>query len=380
MLEIDVNLKIGGFELLAQLMIKKNQPFGLIGPSGSGKSMLLKSVAGLTRIKSGYVRLESNVLVDTSTSVDLAPEARGVGFLFQHHALFPHMTVEDNIRFPIYRLPKERQLEITELMLKKIKLQGYNKRKPHELSGGEKQRIALARALAAKPKIILLDEPFSALDELTKRNVEESFVEILKDSDSHMIYVTHNINEVYRICPAAAILDKGKIVQNGPVEKLRNYPNNIAAAKIIGDINLIPGRLSLDKSLSGYAEIMTGLSPRPLVIPYARQLQKDSEAIVMGFRYDSIGISSNKSTETPKTLSFECKITDICPERFGCHVKLQPISATAPETAMLSVLTTMELPRLNSLAAKTVFATIQTNKICIFNTEGDLVNIELTDN
>ena len=192
------------------LSLEKGEIFALLGDSGSGKSSVLRFIAGLDEAKKGQVILDGNQL-SIAGQHDVSPESRGVGMVFQDYSLFPHMSVEKNIAFGIQNLPKlEQQQCITEL-LKMIDLVGIEKKYPHQLSGGEQQRVALARALAPSPKLLLLDEPFSSLDKNHRDQLVAQVRHILKQTNTTSILVTHNIDEANTLSDKVGKIDNKRL-------------------------------------------------------------------------------------------------------------------------------------------------------------------------
>lgn len=181
----------------------------LLGASGSGKSTLLRSIAGFEKPKTGQITIANSVVFDQHTW--LSASERNVGFLFQSLALFPHMTVEENILFGISGLPKNEQRQRLEELLTLTNLQGYNLKKPEFLSGGEKQRVALARSLAPKPSLLLMDEPFSSLDPDLRQNVRSEVKSILKLQNITALVVTHDHQEAYELADQLGIIENSKL-------------------------------------------------------------------------------------------------------------------------------------------------------------------------
>jgi iron(III) transport system ATP-binding protein len=184
----------------------KGEIVGVLGSSGSGKSTLLRLIAGLEMPTSGNITIAGTTVVNEKLFTQ--PENRGVGMVFQDYALFPHMTVKDNVLFGLSRLSrKERQTRLTE-MLELVQLKDFENRYPHELSGGQQQRVALARALAPKPNVLLMDEPFSNLDSDLKECIREDLRRILKTADMTCIMVSHDQKDVESICDRSIVFGK----------------------------------------------------------------------------------------------------------------------------------------------------------------------------
>ena len=184
--------------------MEKGEIVGILGQSGSGKSTILRLIAGLELPMKGIIKIASKIVV--SESVFIHPEERGVGMVFQDYALFPHMSVKDNILFGLSRMPRNERMQRLNEMLELVQMEKFEKRFPHELSGGQQQRIALARALAPKPNVLLMDEPFSNLDADLKESIREELGVILKKANITCIIVTHDRNDVEAICDYSIVL------------------------------------------------------------------------------------------------------------------------------------------------------------------------------
>lgn len=210
---------------------------GLLGASGCGKSMTLKCIAGVETPDEGEIILNNRVLFHSKKKINLLPQARKVGLLFQSYALFPNMTLWENILIGVPKNSPNRK-EIVSKKIKDFSLIGLEDNYPHQLSGGQQQRVALARMLVNEPEIILLDEPFSALDEHLKWQMEEELISVLNKHKGSTLYVSHNKDEVYRICHKVAILNDGKIKEIDEKEELFLNPKTLNAAQLTGYKNI----------------------------------------------------------------------------------------------------------------------------------------------
>jgi len=209
-----------------------DHPLGLLGSSGAGKSMILRCLAGIETPTKGQIILNGKVLFDSEKKINIPIYQRRIGFLFQNYALFPHMTVMENIAFG---LPKSvNAKEEVEKQLITMHLQGFGDRYPHQLSGGQQQRVALARALASKPEALLLDEPFSALDTHLRSQLEQQVTEILDDYSGVTLFVTHNMEEAYRLCPNLLVLEHGKAAHHGSKYDIFQHPASVNVAQLTG--------------------------------------------------------------------------------------------------------------------------------------------------
>jgi molybdate transport system permease protein len=230
-LVLDIQKRLDNFYLQVAFNTD-NQPLGLLGSSGAGKSMILRCLAGIETPNKGRIILNGRVLFDSEKNINIPIHQRQIGFLFQNYALFPHMTVAQNITFglPKYLNAKEE----VEKQLIAMQLQGFGDRYPHQLSGGQQQRVALARALASKPEALLLDEPFSALDTHLRSQLEQQVAEILDDYSGVTLFVTHNMEEAYRLCPNLLVLEQGKAAHYGSKYEIFQHPASVNVAQITG--------------------------------------------------------------------------------------------------------------------------------------------------
>ena len=204
---VDIEKDFGSFYLKANIKQEKGV-LGFLGESGCGKSMTLKCIAGIVKPDRGRIVLNGRVLFDSEKKINLPPQERKVGYLFQNYALFPHMTIKENIEIGLSNLSKDEKDKVVKEHLTKMKLEGFENRYPHQLSGGQQQRIAFARALACNPEILLLDEPFSALDYQTRLMVNDDVYKIIKNENKTAILVTHDISEAIAMSDRIAVLSK----------------------------------------------------------------------------------------------------------------------------------------------------------------------------
>ncbi|MBU3159904.1 sulfate/molybdate ABC transporter ATP-binding protein [Clostridium frigoris] len=241
-LEIDIIKKLQGFELKVKFNIDNNI-LGLLGASGSGKSMTLRCIAGIDNPDSGKIVLNGRVLFDSENKINMPIRERKVGFLFQNYALFPNMTVEQNIAFGLIKsIPKVEKANKVKKKIIDLQLIGMEKRYPYQLSGGQQQRVALARALVVDPEVLLLDEPFSALDEHLRNNMIIRLKEDLKEFNGTSIFVTHNMEEAYQLCNNIIIIAGGSIDAIGHKDVIFNNPPTLYSAKLTGCKNISKAR------------------------------------------------------------------------------------------------------------------------------------------
>ena len=239
-LEVEIEKRFAGFTLRAQFTAQDTAT-AILGASGCGKSMTLRCIAGIIKPDKGRIVLDGVPLFDSEKKIDLPPQKRGVGLLFQNYALFPNMTVEQNILCGLHAEPDraKRQAACAE-MIRALRLEGLEKRLPAALSGGQQQRVALARILAAKPKILMLDEPFSALDSYLREQVEGEVGALLAAFQGPALLVTHNRDEAYRLCREMIVMDGGRVLRAGETKAVFADPRSCTAARLTGCKNILP--------------------------------------------------------------------------------------------------------------------------------------------
>ena len=231
---VDIQKQLSGF-MLDVTFSANNKPVGLLGGSGAGKSMILRCIAGLETPTRGCIVLNGRVLFDAKQKIDLPSRDRNVGYLFQNYALFPHLTVAENIAFGLPKgLSSNEIQQQVQAHLLAVQLPGYEKRYPGELSGGQQQRVALARALASKPDALLLDEAFSALDTHLRHQIETLVLTTLENYPGVTLLVTHNLEEAYRICQHLLVVDDGIILTHGLKQDIFEYSSNVRVAQLTG--------------------------------------------------------------------------------------------------------------------------------------------------
>ncbi|GKW54191.1 ABC transporter ATP-binding protein [Pseudoalteromonas shioyasakiensis] len=214
------------------LNVEQDEIVCLLGASGCGKTTTLKAIAGILQPEQGYMSIDSKVVNDSGLFV--APEKRNIGMMFQDYALFPHLTVSDNIAFGLSNMSKAQKRERVDEMLSLVKLDGCAKRYPHQLSGGQQQRVAIARALAYKPSLLLLDEPFSNIDTQVRFELIADIRRIIKAQQVSAVFVTHSKEEAFAFADTLAVMHGGKIAQQGSPEQLFSQPNSKVVAEFLG--------------------------------------------------------------------------------------------------------------------------------------------------
>ncbi|MDR1778141.1 MAG: ATP-binding cassette domain-containing protein [Clostridiales Family XIII bacterium] len=228
-LHVDIRKEYEGFQL-AVSFTSEGGTLGILGASGSGKSLTLKCIAGLVKPSEGVIKIGNRVVFDSSAGIDVPPQARGAGYLFQSYALFPHMSVRKNILAAV----RDKKNANIEPLLARFELEELADRYPSEISGGQQQRVALARIFASEPEVLLLDEPFSALDSYLRENMQAQLVRTLSDYPGDAILVTHSRDEAFRICGNLLTVDGGRVLQSGKTQDVFAHPRNTVTARLTG--------------------------------------------------------------------------------------------------------------------------------------------------
>ena len=234
------------------LQVKAGQVHVLLGRSGSGKTTLLRAIAGFEKLTEGSISLAGQVVDAPATQVWSPPEKRQIGFVFQDYALFPHLDAGGNIAFGTKG--RDAKAAVAKTWLERVQLPGHAGKRPGELSGGEQQRIALARALANAPGLVLLDEPFSNLDSHLRRSVREETMSLLRENGATAVFVTHDAEEAFSIADQVSVLHNGKLEQTGTPQELYLRPASVHVARLCGPANLLPFEAAED----GFVECVLG--------------------------------------------------------------------------------------------------------------------------
>jgi molybdate transport system ATP-binding protein len=239
-LEVSVKLRVAGFELDASWTAGSGVAV-LFGPSGAGKTLTLQCLAGLITPDAGRIVVDGRVLFDRAARIDLPAQARRVGYVFQGYALFPHLTVADNVGFGLRDRSRVERSRPVAAVLTQLGLEGLEHRYPRALSGGQRQRVALGRALAIEPALLLLDEPLSALDLPLRRALRDELRGLLTKVGTAAVVVTHDFAEAYRLADRIVVYDRGRVVQSAPRSELLWQPASEQVARIMGIPNVLHG-------------------------------------------------------------------------------------------------------------------------------------------
>ncbi len=308
-LVVDIQKQLRGFSLETSFTTESDT-LGLLGASGAGKSMLLRCIAGLETPSCGRIVLNGQVLFDSKKGINLPCRDRHIGFLFQNYALFPHLNVSQNIGFGLQHLPKlERTRRVNE-QITRVQLSGLENRYPQQLSGGQQQRVALARALAIQPEAILLDEPFSALDTHLRSQLEKQLIETLSTYQGVSLFVTHNLEEAYRVCKNLLVLSEGKISARGSKENIFECPHTVSVAQLTGCKNFSRAQVVSPQTVEAadWGCTLRTIEPIPSQLAY------------VGIRAHQLTFPNNRNQEN----TFSCWVvqTSETPHRMTLYLKL----------------------------------------------------------
>jgi molybdate transport system permease protein len=306
---VNIERQLPNFNLTVTLTAQ-SETVGLLGASGSGKSMTLRCIAGVETPSQGQIILNGRILFDSKLGINVPSQRRKIGLVFQNYALFPHLTIRQNIAFGLQALPLKSRRHRIEQQLAMLHLEKFGDRYPHQLSGGQQQRAALARALAIEPDILLLDEPFSALDPHLRYELEKQLIQTLSTYQGLTLFVSHNLEEAYRVCQKLLVLDQGNVVAAGDKQALFNRPGSLTVAQLTGCKN--------------YSRIQAIAGDRIEALDWNCTLQT-TELVASSHRH--VGIRAHHITfpevpTQPNTLSAWLAWTSETPYRMTVYLKL----------------------------------------------------------
>ncbi|HIQ06304.1 MAG TPA: ABC transporter ATP-binding protein, partial [Anaerolineae bacterium] len=241
-LDIHIQLTLRGFRLDVQFQTGQELVV-VFGPSGAGKSATLRAIAGLVRPDAGHIRAGSRTLFDSKRGINLPPQARRVGYVPQHYALFPHLSVVDNIAYGLSGRPRAERLARVQEMLDLMRLQELADHRPGELSGGQQQRVALARALITEPQLLLMDEPLAALDTPLREHLRAELRAVQTRFRIPTLLVTHDLAEAYSLAQQLVVVNAGRVIQSGPRDEVFRRPVSPDVARALGMVNILHGRV-----------------------------------------------------------------------------------------------------------------------------------------
>ncbi len=321
-LEVNIKKQCNRFELEVEFTHDKGI-LGVLGASGCGKSMTLKCIAGIETPDEGRIVLDGRVLFDSDKKINLPPQQRHVGYLFQNYALFPHMTVEQNILAGVKYSSRQQKADVLNKYLKLFYLEDLRNAYPKNLSGGQQQRTALARIFASKPDILMLDEPFSALDDYLKWQVELQLAQVLKLYAGSILFVSHSRDEIYRFCEDIIVLSSGRIAAYTTKHELFEAPQSLAASKISGCKNHSPVKFLGNGIVNA---VDWGIQLK--LPPELQQLNDAAAKYYVGIRAHDIKLIAGDEIEQDNIFSF--KVEAVIENLFSTIVMLRHEGASSP--------------------------------------------------
>lgn len=315
-LYVNIEKDLGGF-LLRVNFETDGEVLGILGASGCGKSITLRCIAGIVKPDKGRIVLDGRILFDSERHINLPPQQRRVGLLFQNYALFPNMTVRQNLMTGLRSREKEKRKaeKAVQEIIERFYLTGLENRKPSQLSGGQQQRVALARILLSKPQVLMLDEPFSALDGYMRWQMELELAEVLKEFSGSTLFVSHSRDEVYRICDSLCVMNEGKSNPVLPVKTLFEKPDSLEAALLSGCKNFSRAFM-MNHTLVNAVDWGITLDCE----------QSDVEKVShIGVRSHYIHLISRSNAECERNV-MQCRILRVVENVFSMVVMVQPIT------------------------------------------------------
>ena len=273
-LRVDVR-QTSPIPIAAEIRCGPGELVALVGPSGSGKTTILRAIAGLVAPQEGVIHCNGACWLDTHAGIALPPQRRRVGLVFQEYALFPHLSVRDHLLLAMGEVPRAERAAKAAALLEQVRLAGLEDRRPHQLSGGQRQRVAVARALARDPVVLLLDEPFSAVDQMTRRRLQRELAALRERLDIPVLLVTHDLDEASALADRMVILHDGKTLQEGRPEDVMAQPDSALVARLVGHENILDVKVLEHRESAG--ESLVDWGGRTLRVPLATGLAPGGE-------------------------------------------------------------------------------------------------------
>lgn len=296
-------LQTAPIPLDAEFVCEAGEMLALVGPSGSGKTTILRTIAGLARCENAFVCCGGTVWTDTANSIALSLQSRRVGLVFQSYALFPHLTALENIALACRR---DDRTSRARALLARVRLDGLDDRRPAQLSGGQQQRVALARALAREPQVLLLDEPFAAVDQVTRQDLYVELAQLRRSLSMPIVLVTHDLSEAQRLADTIVILDAGTTLQTGTPQHVLRRPRNARVAKLLGLHNHFDGVFHRSGEDQHWSELTWGTSSDGVHLPVIDKHRiEDGARVTWTIPGDCLSISAQPD---PLRLQYECAL------------------------------------------------------------------------
>lgn len=357
MIELDLLRTQGDFTV--EVAYHSNaQVMGLFGPSGAGKSTLLNMIAGLVTPDSGSLLLDGECLFDSSRKINVPLHRRHIGMVFQDSRLFPHLRVIDNLKYGLNRLKeKERRLSLQNIV-DLLEIGHLLQNKPQQLSGGEKQRVALGRALLTSPRLLLLDEPLASLDARLKQQILPFLKRVKDDINIPMIYVSHAIDEILYLTSQVAIMEYGKILALGNFNEIIHDKRVLALAHSLGLENILHVRVREKHVDNGY--VTAELGTQVLHIPLTFSAQRALDSVTVSVAASNIAFANEKVSGITIQNQLACKVTAI--QQVG-HRVLVTVSMESTDQQLIAEITSASLNQLGITLGTPLFCLIKTQSI-----------------
>ena len=329
MIRADIQTTVGNFELAVDLAVDREITV-LYGHSGAGKTLTLEAIAGLLTPREGRIELHDQVVFDSASGINVPPQRRNLGYLVQSYALFPHLTVAQNIAYGIGHLSRAERRARVEEIAGMFGLQDLLDRRPARISGGQAQRVALARALVRQPRVLLLDEPFAAVDSSIRRTLRRELRQLAQRLDLSVVMVTHDLTEAYNVGDRLAVIDHGRVLQAGPRDEVFHRPATARAAELLGVQNIVPGRIvGGDRD---HVHVATALG----MIAAQAESRPATDHVQLAIRAEQIILERPDRASTDRENRF--RVTIIEEAAFGfSHTLVARVDAAAPPAPNLEI-------------------------------------------
>lgn len=329
MIRADIRTTVGNFDLVIELEVNREITV-LYGHSGAGKSLTLEAIAGLLKPRDGHIELEGRVVFDRVARVNLPPQRRHIGYVVQDYALFPHLTVGQNIAYGVPDLPRAERCDRIDQFARMLDLEGLLDRRPSRISGGQAQRVALARALVRQPQVLLLDEPFAAVDSSIRRTLRRELRRLAQELSLSVVMVTHDLMEAYNVGDRIAVIDDGHLLQVGPKEEVFHRPTSRRTAELLGVANIVKARVVRTEGnrvvvATEFGHVVSVSEPRPV-----------GDEVHIAIRAEQIFLERSNRLSPRRENQFDVTIVEQAAFGFSHTLAVQMVNAP-PDASKLEI-------------------------------------------